>query len=69
MYNNRPGDYDWVLWQKDYKDILILAGINKGKDNTIETSSNTLHDLQGRRLLELPRKGVYIRDGRKLLVK
>ena len=69
MYNNRPGDYDWVLWHKDYKDILILAGINKGKDNTIETSSNTLHDLQGRRLLELPRKGVYIRDGRKLLVK
>ena len=23
MYKHKPGDYDWILWQKDYKEILI----------------------------------------------
>ena len=32
-------------------------------------NSEKLYDLQGRQLLEQPRKGVYIRDGRKVVVK
>ena len=29
----------------------------------------SLYDLQGRRLTQQPRKGVYIRDGQKVMVK
>lgn len=39
---------------------------------TIETSKNSAqptYDLQGRRLTQQPRKGVYVRDGRKVVVK
>jgi hypothetical protein len=34
-----------------------------------EYSCKALYDLQGRRLTAAPRKGVYIRDGRKVVVK
>ena len=37
--------------------------------NTSTAAPSALYDLQGRRLLEQPRKGVYIRDGRKVVVK
>lgn len=35
----------------------------------LNDNNNVVHDLQGRRLMKQPRKGVYIRDGRKIVVK
>ena len=45
----------------------VKNAINTVTDNS--SSSITLYDLQGRRLADRPRKGVYIRDGRKYVGK
>ena len=37
--------------------------------STIHNPQSTLYDLQGRRMMDKPRKGVYIQDGRKVVVK
>jgi hypothetical protein len=39
------------------------------KQNFTNTQISSTYDLQGRRLTGAPRKGVYIRDGRKVVVK
>ena len=41
----------------------------KNKMATNSEERTGFYDLQGRRLAEQPRKGVYIRDGRKVVVK
>ena len=37
--------------------------------STIHNPQSTIYDLQGRRMMDKPRKGVYIQDGRKVVVK
>ena len=37
--------------------------------STIHHPQPALYDLQGRRMMDKPRKGVYIQDGRKVVVK
>jgi hypothetical protein len=32
-------------------------------------NKNTLYDLQGRRLTTQPRRGIYVKDGKKVVVK
>ena len=65
-----PGNYSaLVSWQIDGTtyELRNLAGISDVTTNgngTVQTA-NTVYDLQGRRVTGQPRRGVYIRDGRK----
>ena len=57
-----------------YDQSTVASGmydVPRTMHNTInrESSNSTWFDLQGRRLTRQPRKGVYIRDGRKIVVK
>jgi hypothetical protein len=50
---------------KDNKDLNAISAI----ESVPQTSGGTLFDLQGRRLTAEPQRGLYIRDGRKYVVK
>ena len=45
-----------------------LSGISETAPSTIHQSPSTIHDLQGRRI-DHPRRGLYIKDNKKFLVK
>jgi hypothetical protein len=55
-------DFDMPAWKED------TTGLEEWSFKTFEDVNST-YDLQGRRLTGAPRKGVYIRDGRKVVVK
>lgn len=66
-YKYAPGNLNLIFFQS-FKDAAreIVAGIS---DAVQYDYDNVIYDLQGRRLMQQPRKGVYIRDGRKVAVK
>ena len=66
MYDHGPANLDFVLYNNNYKERLIATDITP---KSAETFTNNLFDLQGRRLNSQPTKGIYIRDGRKVVVK
>ena len=76
-YGGKVGNPDYVPYEMTENNELILYDFTKREGDIYAysqegepiTVTSVEPDLQGRRLLELPRKGVYIRDGRKLLVK
>ena len=64
VHFERNGEVLYDVWpEKDATDGI--KPINKEKSSL----ANTLHDLQGRRLTTKPKKGVYIRNGRKYVVR
>ena len=66
-YKYAPGNLNLIFFQS-FKDAAreIVAGIS---DAVQYDYDKVIYDLQGRRLTQQPRKGVYIRDGRKVVVK
>ena len=48
-----------------YGDATDVQGVITGTD----TESSGIYDLQGRKLRQAPRKGLYIKDGKKVIVK
>lgn len=48
---------------------IINSGISPIIQSDVKISSSTNYDLQGRRLMQQPRKGVYIRGGRKIVAR
>ena len=56
---------DYIFYSDEMGKTLNIK--NKTATNSEERTG--FYDLQGRRLAEQPRKGVYIRDGRKVVVK
>ena len=66
--------YNFSICQLDgetlftWKDFGTSGIIGQPQMSNKGISSN-IYDIQGRRLMEQPRKGVYIRDGRKVVVK
>ena len=67
-YVYSPADKN-LLYYKNGREAAkeIVAGISdavRQNDN-----NNVVYDLQGRRLMQQPRKGVYIRNSRKVVVK
>ncbi len=48
----------------------ILSGISgPTNDSNSKYASSHINDLQGRRLMQKPTKGVYIQDGKKVVVR
>lgn len=52
-----------------YNNSTVVLEINIPYVETKEMSTNDIYDLQGRRLTQQPHKGVYIQNGRKMVVK
>ena len=52
-----------IIWKQPARPTSIQEALN----NT--PISDTLYDLQGRRLTSQPSKGVYIQSGKKVVVK
>ena len=49
--------------------VVVNQGIVNTKSFSNRTTDSSLFDLQGRRLTTQPRRGLYIKDGRKMVVK
>ena len=48
---------------------MVFRGETTGiKDVTVETANDDMYDLQGRRIVNLD-KGVYIKNGKKVVIK
>ena len=67
-------DYASQLVVNDDKTCIYnhksARSVSKISHNQINGSNtHTLYDLQGRRVTNQPRRGVYIRDGKKVVVK
>ena len=45
------------------------TGISDAQSSDIKPQNSSLYDLQGRRLQTLPQRGLYIKNGRKYIVK
>ena len=59
-----------IFTREDYRHLLatIASGISEQNVNP-KTDKHASYDLQGRRLTSNPQKGLYIRDGKKYVVK
>lgn len=55
--------YSEPVWKKP------TTGIENLRDNESRAKENALYDLSGRRIYQTPKHGVYIRNGRKFIVK
>ena len=69
-----PGNYVLTLENDEEAYTATLNIEPNGIENFRPTPSPSrnggeLYDLQGRRLLKAPEKGIYIQDGKKVLVK
>ena len=64
VHFERNGEVLYDVWPEKGSTDGIKA-INNAKS----PASNAFFDLQGRRIVSQPRKGLYIRDGRKMVVK
>lgn len=54
-----------VAWNCTMSDVTVITGINEVKQNA--PSDGRIYDLQGRRLGQLPEKGIYIQNGKKYI--
>ncbi len=62
-----PSSNTWLVWDNF---TLTYKGSATGISNTTESrqpAKGMLYDLQGRRLLSAPQKGIYIMDGKKFV--
>lgn len=69
---------EWTKCMNDER-VITLEDLSEGWGTYIETgiqslkavepASQTIYDLQGRRLTTVPAKGLYIKDGKKFVVK
>jgi hypothetical protein len=73
--DNDPWSDMWIYYANGYQYITIqrvssTTGIQNVPTTTVEksTENNAIYDLQGRRVL-VPRKGIYIVNGKKVLYK
>jgi len=60
-----------LYWNEAAKNWMEYVGFETVQNNSIlcDGRYSTAYDLQGRRLNSLPTKGIYIRDGRKVVVR
>ena len=54
--------YEFLMREEDVHEYFLM---NVREGLLIEPKDNSIHDLQGRRLKGIPRKGVYIQNGKK----
>ena len=54
-----------VAWNCTMSDINVITGINEVKQGNL--SDGNIYDLLGRRLSQLPKRGIYIRNGKKIV--
>ena len=64
------GDYGYNAYQVNVKSVKVSLDITDGINTALrqESSSDECFDLQGRRVAQ-PQRGLYIRNGRKVVVK
>ena len=59
-------------WWKDFKDILPLPdeynGIKTPSASPLGERTGAVYDLSGRRLEQKPQKGIYINNGKKVII-
>ena len=78
MFINKTSAEEWTKCMGDER-VITLEDLSEGWGTYIETgiqslkavepASQTIYDLQGRRLTTAPAKGLYIKDGKKFVVK
>ena len=78
MFINKTSAEEWTKCMGDER-VITLEDLAEGWGTYIETgiqslkavepASQTIYDLQGRRLTTAPAKGLYIKDGKKFVVK
>ena len=69
-----PGFEDYTTFASCEEDGKVIWGTTpetgvKSIEKTASLKSNVLYDLSGRRLIREPQRGVYIRDGKKVVIK
>ena len=70
--NSSDLGYDFSIYedgQLTFTNEKFMSAITRIIPSYEETDSGFLYDLQGRRLSSVPRKGVYVRNGKKYVVK
>ena len=78
MFVDKTSNEEWTKCMGDDR-IITLEDLSEGWGTYIETAiqslrsadvqSHALFDLQGRRLTKAPSKGIYIQDGKKVVVR
>ena len=67
-YETYPYTKNWIVYFDNIVEDLVTSGINSATlDN--ETIKSALYDLNGRRIPNVPSKGIYIQNGKKMIRK
>ena len=67
-YEAHSNTQDWIVYFDNIVEDLVTSGINSATlDN--ETIKSALYDLNGRRIPNVPSKGIYIQNGKKMIRK
>lgn len=67
-YETYPYTKNWIVYFNNIVEDLVTSGINSATlDN--ETIKSALYDLNGRRIPNVPSKGIYIQNGKKMIRK
>lgn len=67
-YEAHSNTLDWIVYFDNIVEDLVTSGINSATlDN--ETTKSALYDLNGRRIPNVPSKGIYIQNGKKMIRK
>ena len=67
-YEAHSNTQDWIVYFDNIVEDLVTSGINSATlDN--ETTKSALYDLNGRRIPNVPSKGIYIQNGKKMIRK
>lgn len=66
---SREEFYDLLLAEEDVQDYLLMDIRDTVVTQAEEKGTNPVFDLQGRRMAGTPQRGIYIRDGRKYVVR
>ena len=66
VHFERNGEVLYDMWPKDVPSDIVTPSKSKYIYNTLP---NAIYDLQGRKMLNGLRKGIYIRNGKKIAVK
>ena len=67
-YEAHSNTQDWIVYFDNIVEDLVTSGINSATlDN--ETTKSALYDLNGRRIPNVPSKGIYIQNGKNMIRK
>ena len=67
-YEAYPYTKNWIVYFDNIVEDLVTSGINSATlDN--KTRKSALYDLNGRRIPNVPSKGIYIQNGKKMIRK